>query len=1040
MAALPVLPVTSEAVRSRSYANGAGPLCAQRNGRPGCVTVMLRRVLLALLVVAAALQTRSAAAISDPTLEWWTIETQHYRVHYERNLEPIALRVARIAEHTRAQLSGLLGYAPDEYTEIVITDDTDLANGSATAVPYNTIRLFVTAPADISPLADYDDWYLDLFTHEQTHILHTDNISGIPAVVNAIIGKTLVPNQAQPRWVLEGLSIIAETTYSSAGRLRASVWDMYLRADVLEDNLARLDQFSNPARRWPQGTLWYLYGSYFTSWIAEVYGRDTWRAVSADYGASLVPFGINRAIRRVTGRTYEELYEGFKLYLQRRYHAQMHEVVRRGMREGTRLTFHGRRVAYPRFVPHAALASRAPYEIIYYRDDLHHRPGHYRFTLPRGLEAQPVQEELVARASRESPIGFTPEGGLVFASTVPYKTIYQRSDLFLLPAGQDAPGGDEPHRQRLTVGLRALAPTVSASGRLMAFTVNHRGTTSLQLAPLSADGHLGRRRTLAKSARFDQVYTPAFSPDGQTIAFSRWSTGGFRDIWLVDVASGQVRRITHDRAMDLQPCWSADGRKLYFSSDRTGIYNIYEYTLADGRLRQVTNVRTGAFMPTVSEDGRLLVYAGYTSAGFDLYVMTLDPARYLPAPDPQHVHPHAPAQAPPTPFKRYRYRPLPTFRPHRWFFEYAPGNFGSNALTITVDGADVVGHHLFAARVVADPEAPAPQASLDYTYARLPFDLSLRLANRVSPRTDYTFNDQQPEFIEAGYSFRSGISYADLQEFWSQRIGLSHTVSIIDSSLPVASLGPFDPYAAIGKEPFRGVMSTIHLGYSLSTAESSFDTAGTPRGLNLNLGLDVADEALGSEQSLYAGSFRARLYVPMPWPGRHTLALSSAGAMSGGTYSRRGIYHVGGYNVEEVALLDLLTTPLSDGGFTMRGYPPNAYSGSKYLLENVEYRFPIATVDAGPSTIPVYLRRLDGNLFLDFGGAFNALDFEQIKLLTEGSLIHSPQLHTAVGAELWAGLSLAYAVNLHLRLGYAYGFSGEALPTGQLYFIATNAF
>src|SRR5439155_13222152 len=113
-----------------------------------------------------------------------------------------------------------LGHVPTEFTEIVLTDDTDDANGSATAIPYNTIRLFVTAPDDLSPLGDYDDWYLELVTHEYTHIAHTDNISGIPAIVNAVIGKSYAPNQIQPRWILEGLAVVEESQHSSAGPSR----------------------------------------------------------------------------------------------------------------------------------------------------------------------------------------------------------------------------------------------------------------------------------------------------------------------------------------------------------------------------------------------------------------------------------------------------------------------------------------------------------------------------------------------------------------------------------------------------------------------------------------------------------------------------------------------------------------------------------------------------------------------------------------------------------------------------------------------------
>ena len=85
-------------------------------------------------------------------------------------------------------MGGALAYTPKAYTEIVLTDDTDAANGSATSLPYNTIRLYVTAPDDLSTLADYDDWYLGLLSHEYAHVAHTDNISGIPAVVNAVLG------------------------------------------------------------------------------------------------------------------------------------------------------------------------------------------------------------------------------------------------------------------------------------------------------------------------------------------------------------------------------------------------------------------------------------------------------------------------------------------------------------------------------------------------------------------------------------------------------------------------------------------------------------------------------------------------------------------------------------------------------------------------------------------------------------------------------------------------------------------------------------
>lgn len=978
---------------------------------------------------------RGAHAGGDPDLEWWTIETAHFRVHYERNLETIALRVARLSEAIHGRLAGPLGYAPSSKTEVVLTDVTDLANGSASALPYNNVRLFVTAPGDMSPLADYDDWYLGLMTHEYTHILHVDNVSGVPSVLNAVLGKTLAPNQLQPRWIIEGLAVVTESAHTTGGRIRASMFDMLLRADVLADNVVRLDQLSSDARRWPQGTLFYLYGSRFLQWIADVYGFDVIRAVAADYGASLAPWGINRAIRRQTGRTYEELWEGFEADLRRRYARQMKAVEARGLREGRRLTHHGRDVSYPRFVPSVVRSTR--YELVYHRADQDERAGIYR--LDAGGRARP-DEELVARTPAASPVAFAPDGGMVFASVVPFKRIYQRHDLFRLPPGEVAPRGTESVRKRLTTGLRANAPTVSPDGKRAVFVTNDRGTTTLEVAEIDGEQGLRNFRTLVPSRRFDQAFTPVFSPDGKRVAYSTWAAGGFRDVVLVDMESGTVERLTHDRAIDQNPQFSPDGKQLFFASDRTGIFNIYVLDLGTRALSQVTNVRTGAFMPAVSDDGKRLVYVGYSAEGFDLHAMDLDPERYLDAPRARVERPPGMPEPPPVAAVKHPYNPLPTLRPHRWFVEYAPGNFGSNALTLTVDAADVVGHHGVSTRMVADPSAPLPQLSLDYRYARLPFDMTIGVSNRVTPRTDFRFNDQEVRYIEKSYSLRTGISYSDVGEIVQQSLGLSVTGSVLDAELPLDRSGRLDPYASPTVEPLRSSVNVARLAYTISDVDGSFDGVGATRGMALSLGLDIADDFLGSQETIYQGTYRASVYFPMPWPGHHTLAIRSAGGLAGGSFARRGVFFVGGLNIENTSLFDALTTGIFNGAFALRGYPPSAYSGSSFMLQNLEYRIPLADVDWGPSMVPAYLRRVNGNLFLDWGGAFNKLDFESVKLFEEGALISSPDLHTSAGAELWLELVIGYGLSLNMRVGYAFGFSDERIPGGQGYFIASSAF
>lgn len=979
-----------------------------------------------------------ARAVSDPELDWWTYETAHFRVHYPRHLEPVAARVAALAESVRGRVSHALGHAPRDLTEIVLTDDTDSANGSATSLPYNVIRLFVTAPDDLSPLGDYDDWMLDLVTHEYAHIAHTDNISGVPRVINAILGKTISPNQAQPRWLVEGLAVVAESEHSSAGRMRSSLFDMYLRADVLDDRLASIDQFSSNAYRWPQGNLWYLYGSRFLGWIGEVYGKDTLRAVSADYGASVVPWGINRAIRRVTGRTYVELYESFTEHLRRLYGAQMREVEKRGLREGVRIDARGRLASYARFVPPSATSEPGAHEVVYFRDDANERPGLYRVRIDRRPGGDPPREVLLARTNGASTPAFTPEGDLVFNSVAPFRNLYYRDDLFRIPRGERAPRGDEAHRVRLSEGLRTASVDVSPDGKHVVFPVNAAGTTYLEIADLEPD-RVTNRRALVPSGRFEQAYTPRFSPDGRRVAYSAWTAGGYRDIRIVDVATGRVEAITRDRALDVQPAWSHDGRTLYFSSDRTGIYNVYAYDLATRSLAQVTNVRTGAFAPAPSHDGRTLVYVGYTSEGYDLYAMPLDRERFLPAPPPPPDRPDMPAEPPPTPMRKAKYDPFPTIGPRRVDFEYAPGNFGGNALTLIGRGSDVVGMHAFEARIVVDTLAPAPAFSFDYRFGRLPVDLTARFAHDVVPRSGaYRWNDRRDPYVEHQNAVTTGISLPFAHEFAGSTLALSYTALHFQGDLPVGR--NIDPYATTTIDPPGGIVSLVHLGYALSTVEGVLDTPGTGRGMAIGLGVDLAERATGSDFTLRAFEVSFAGYVPMPWPGRHTLALRAAGAMAAGQYTRRGIYYVGGYDLEQNGFLDTLTSGVFDGAFALRGYPPLVYAGRQYLLTTAEYRFPVVKADRGLATLPVYLRRIDASAFVDYGGAFDAFDPKKLRLFHEGALLHSKQLHTSVGGELWFGITLGYQANAQLRLGYAYGFSAEAIPGGQLFFIAASSF
>jgi hypothetical protein len=314
----------------------------KRRGGPLAVLAVVGATL-AVLVGAA-----PRAHADDPAKVWHTLETAHFHIHYYTlprggGEEPVAQRLALVTEFVYGRLTPVLGKGLGKKTHVVVTDDIDDYNGFAGVYPYPSVVLYANSPDDRAELNDYDDWLTDLFMHEFTHIVHTGTIGGVCAkAINAVLGLGLgtvyPPNQYQPRWGLEGLAVFEETARTSSGRLRNSIWDMYLRAQTLENRFQRLDQVSFLPNRFPYGNSPYLYGSALMRYVAEHYGESALLKMSRDYGSSCIPGGINRSIRRVTGKTWMQLFDGLEAELRQRYQAQREAVAARGLTPTRALT------------------------------------------------------------------------------------------------------------------------------------------------------------------------------------------------------------------------------------------------------------------------------------------------------------------------------------------------------------------------------------------------------------------------------------------------------------------------------------------------------------------------------------------------------------------------------------------------------------------------------------------------------------------------------------------------------------------------------
>lgn len=535
------------------------------------------------------------------------LKTEHFDIYFYDEERDSAALVARLAERWYARLSRILGadlrrrqpvvlYAshPDFQQTNVLAGFISEGTGGVT----EGLKRRVVMPLG-GTLAETDH----VLGHELVHAFQYSLAEPAPDQAG---GSSL---DRLPLWFVEGMA-----EYLSVGPVDPHT-AMWIRDGARERRLPEIRRLSDP-RYFP-----YRWGQALWAFIAGRWGDQ---AVGQIFMEALRAGDPEEGFRSVLGLSSKELSEAWHAAVYAHYEPLFPLTGRasaygralggsRGPASGLTvspvLSPDGRRIAY--------LSERSLLSIDLYVADV--ETGRIR----RKLTDTAIDPHFSSIQFISSAGAWHPRGRELVIGAV--------------KAGRPVLAIFDVERGRLSRELafpalgEIFTPAWSPDGRFIAFSGTSGGFTDLFIYDLET----GTLRQLTHDVFAD--LQPAWSPDGRRIAFvtDRFTTrlatlaaGPYR-LALVEVASGQIEPLeTFEVGKSINPQWAADGRRVYFLSDRNGITNIYLLDLSTREIRQVTNLDAGvsgitALSPALSVplDAKRLAFSAYDNGRLDIYLV-----------------------------------------------------------------------------------------------------------------------------------------------------------------------------------------------------------------------------------------------------------------------------------------------------------------------------------------------------------------------------------------------------------------------------------
>ena len=580
-----------------------------------------------------------AQQLTIPQLEWRTLRTEHFDIHYPVAATEWTMDMASRIESVRDAVSRLVGSAPDARITVIVEDPGNTSNGFAIPLIRGPVIFFwPTPPGPRTGIADSRGWAEILSVHEYAHVAHLTRPTRNPlrlflAHLSPVrLGPLVVKS---PRWVNEGYATWVEGRLTGSGRPHGAWRAAILRQWALEGKLPTYGQLSSD-QRFYGGSMAYLVGSAYLDWLVQRGGDSSlvhlWRRMSARQNRT-----FDDAFAGVFGGYPADLYGRFTaeltgkaLQVERQVDSALVAVPDSGFgRTVQALSWNSGPPAVSRDGELLALVVRA-------KD----RPT--RVIVWKTAEEPPDSSAVRAR---ERMLRLDPED----VPAIQWRPRPKKAVAVLYPSGSIAydeprflPDGNELLLVRSTGrGDGATRPDLFVwnfrTGALRRLTRN----ASLRHADPSPDGvhAVGDRcvegicdvvRVDLRSGAIDVIARgsprlvydrPRYSSDGQTIAVAVQQSGRWRVALLdADARGDAIPRFVDldDGANRYDPSFLAGDSALVVTSDASGIPNVEEVNVATGATRTLTLTTGAALAPDADRVHGSVYFLRLHASGLDL--------------------------------------------------------------------------------------------------------------------------------------------------------------------------------------------------------------------------------------------------------------------------------------------------------------------------------------------------------------------------------------------------------------------------------------